>query len=651
MRFVAARIVAPQQGRRSEVIVRQASAATSRIGGFGTLVVAAVQIRGGVALRVSEPSQVTDDERRLRVALPLADLESVVLVSGRSLADLDRRIARFELRRGELKSPHVVPLAPAVRRQAATEGPGTSSKLPAVESPATRTGPTSFLAYGLLRCPDAVLVGHEFELTVGLSLEGGDDDQDEPFEITPGEIRVQVVAPGTTLREGEHWTQVLVVGEGRSLPTTVLHLTVPPSRSRRLTRNITAIYSTPGRTLGYAERSVRVAADRSQAGSDSATRPSRTSTVASPIGPTNDLEITVAHHVDDPAGTLRWALTSPHSGVRLPDEAIKSEIGDAREQFLGALVTVVDSQAHEPDIAPTVLGFAGAIADAMPEPVWDALYAVAASTIADGRLPRVLLLSDEPYVPWELALTEPRLADVDPEGRELPPLLGAQAVIGRWVLPRRGQPTTPPAHGLTVAQMVVVGGRYPRTMRLKEAEREAKDLVAAHPGATKVDATLEAVTRCLKGSPTADALHFALHGRFAPNAPMMDGLVMTDRKLLRPVSVAGHRFARHGGRRPLVFLNACQTGNGTALLSTYSGLGAAFLRAGATGVVAPLWSVNDGRARVLAGEFYRDVLTDGVPPAEAIRRQRASFDVESQTPDTTGLAYQYFGHPQLAVTT
>jgi CHAT domain-containing protein len=101
--------------------------------------------------------------------------------------------------------------------------------------------------------------------------------------------------------------------------------------------------------------------------------------------------------------------------------------------------------------------------------------------------------------------------------------------------------------------------------------------------------------------------------------------------------------------RPLVFLNACQVGTGDALLGTYTGMGSAFLTAGAAAVIAPLWSVDDGKARAIALQFYEEVLEKGISPAEFIRGLRARFQQDSDVVDSTPLAYQFFGHPQLKV--
>ena len=102
--------------------------------------------------------------------------------------------------------------------------------------------------------------------------------------------------------------------------------------------------------------------------------------------------------------------------------------------------------------------------------------------------------------------------------------------------------------------------------------------------------------------------------------------------------------------RPMfVFLNACQVGAGQRVLGDYAGLATAFLSAGAPGVVAALWNVNDLAAPDVAVNFYRDLDADAVPVAVVLRRIRAQYTRQYADKDAVGratlLAYQLFGHP------
>ncbi len=122
----------------------------------------------------------------------------------------------------------------------------------------------------------------------------------------------------------------------------------------------------------------------------------------------------------------------------------------------------------------------------------------------------------------------------------------------------------------------------------------------------------------------------------------MDGLILVDGSALDPLAVRGIPLRGH----PFVFLNACQVGRGSQLLGDHAGLAAAFLFAGASGVIAPLWSIDDRLARDIAIRFYERAMR-GEAPAEIMRTERAAFRDTPETTSSTYMAYQFFGHPGL----
>ncbi|HEV2846692.1 MAG TPA: CHAT domain-containing protein, partial [Thermoanaerobaculia bacterium] len=133
----------------------------------------------------------------------------------------------------------------------------------------------------------------------------------------------------------------------------------------------------------------------------------------------------------------------------------------------------------------------------------------------------------------------------------------------------------------------------------------------------------------------------AVHGIYDPKG-IQNGLILIDKQVLHPLYVKGTDL----GRVPFVFLNACQVGTGHEILGDYAGLAEAFLYAGASGVIAPLWSVKDETAKQIALDFYREIEAGG-SPASFIRAERAKFKDSPETVSATYLAYQFFGHPRL----
>jgi len=78
------------------------------------------------------------------------------------------------------------------------------------------------------------------------------------------------------------------------------------------------------------------------------------------------------------------------------------------------------------------------------------------------------------------------------------------------------------------------------------------------------------------------------------------------------------------GEADLVYLSACETAVGPARFADgMPGLQRAFLRAGARGVIATLWPIEDAYASQFATEFYKRY-TAGMSAAQALSEtQRA----------------------------
>jgi hypothetical protein len=316
-----------------------------------------------------------------------------------------------------------------------------------------------------------------------------------------------------------------------------------------------------------------------------------------------------------------------------------TDIGSEPERFARQLIDGIAAREGQPGLFAYLRGVGTTIADEMPQEFWDLAHALAQRSAAEGRPPTLCILSQEPYVPWELAVADPPLV-----ANGASPFLGAQAAIGRWVLGQR-RPKLPPPTDVSVKDMVVISGVYdqPGWNRLIEAEEEAAAIQREY-AAVGVHAAATDILRCMGGMPRADVLHFAMHGIYDPNS-VLNGLVLVDGSTLDPLQVKGHSLSS----APFVFLNACQVGSANKILGDYSGMAEAFLYAGAAGVIAPLWSIKDSIAREIALDFYRQVFA-GRSPAEVLRTQRATFHDAPEPASATFLGYVFYGHPGLRLT-
>jgi len=503
------------------------------------------------------------------------------------------------------------------------------------------------VSYPLLEAPDSVVAGEEFTLAIGLAAKPAESLLDhEPITLPPDtgpryHLVVHVTAVGFAIREGESWRHTLFVDwEDQPYPSTAIHLTPDPlSSDVAEARFVKASYEIDGNTVAVAARAMAVVAEPVSPLPEMPA--SRFSDVHIPIGPAPpDLTIRLFRGLEE--DQLWMTFGSPNEELELPDEELEVNVGSSSEEFTRQLVDSMNLTEGSPAMWNTLLGAGRRIGRALKgrteeRGFWEILDEVSEG-VSTG-IPSVLLLSEEPYVPWELAS--------EPDGAPNPerPFLSQRSAIGRWPLDTE---RLPPPHAKSVGPMAVVSGEFvgiPYWDPLEHAVKEAADMQAIY-AAMPVDATYEAVRKAIEGDPPRDLLHMAIHGKY--DADNIDnGLILINHEdsehvTLTPNAINGMDVPGE----PFVFLNACQVGNNSEVLGLYGGVSAAFLDRGATAVVAPLWNVKDDRARTLALGFYQEVLA-GTPVGEALRRGRAQFGPGSDT--STFMAYQYFGHPRLQI--
>lgn len=93
--------------------------------------------------------------------------------------------------------------------------------------------------------------------------------------------------------------------------------------------------------------------------------------------------------------------------------------------------------------------------------------------------------------------------------------------------------------------------------------------------------------------------------------------------------------------QPIIFLNACQTGQEAFALTGISGWAQRFITRGASAFIGSLWSIDDEAACKFAQPFYGQLLANR-PIGEAAKEARA---VIRSLNDPTWLSYTLFADP------
>ncbi|MGJ6966300.1 hypothetical protein ACSDR0_30760 [Streptosporangium sp. G11] len=427
------------------------------------------------------------------------------------------------------------------------------------EVPVAAPGP-EWEGIPLIEAPAEAVAGWGAEVAIGVAPGQGQDGTAIPRE--PIDLDIQLVAEGFDAPGG--WRVLLRADQASPYPRAVVNLVALAQEEPEAARQIQATYAVRGQVIGFGLRAITVHGSPGSLGGHEALEPvSGTRIRPSLTGEPPDVTAIIVH--GDRPGRLWWTYRSPHFVT--PDRAERCDLG-ARASEFGRHLTGQGRLSEE-------LG--REVGSRVPRGFWELLNAVAGRVAP--RRPSVLILSQEPHVPWELAVLE------QPYDPSLPGYLNCQAVTGGWPLGGR-RPELPPPVNARADRLAVVYG-----------EAQAHPLVTEY-GATQVSPALGDVLGVLGQGP--DIVHFTDGGS------------------------ASEALGYELPGAPFVFLEE-------------PGDAQAFLLAGASGVVAPLWPTGGGLAR----EFYRRCFA-GEPPAEVLRSMRG------QASDGAG-AYRFHGHPSLTL--
>jgi CHAT domain-containing protein len=123
-------------------------------------------------------------------------------------------------------------------------------------------------------------------------------------------------------------------------------------------------------------------------------------------------------------------------------------------------------------------------------------------------------------------------------------------------------------------------------------------------------------------------LHFSTHGIAIPQIPQLSALILSLKNsesnedgFLNMNEVAGLQI-----NADFVNLSACETGGGKVYSGEgITGLSQAFLIAGANGLLASQWEIDDDATSVFMEEFYKIIKDEKVSFAKAINDVKRKF--------------------------
>lgn len=177
--------------------------------------------------------------------------------------------------------------------------------------------------------------------------------------------------------------------------------------------------------------------------------------------------------------------------------------------------------------------------------------------------------------------------------------------------------------GLPYSRPLFVGVPDERAARVTQ---EAQTLARLFPDARTLIGEEATAAKVRELAPDSGLLHFAAHGLFRPEAPLLSAVRLADTWL------AAQDVYNLELSASLVTLSACESGLGrVAGGDDLIGLVRGFLYAGTPSLLVSLWMVEDESITKLMAEFYKALLA-GQTKAQALRRAQMALIEENDHP-------------------
>ncbi len=260
--------------------------------------------------------------------------------------------------------------------------------------------------------------------------------------------------------------------------------------------------------------------------------------------------------------------------------------------------------------------------------------------------PSLLIVSDDPDIPWELVWPNPT-HDAD---SEVP--WCERFCLARWLsTPDLDPQVAVPPTRLAMPDFAQV---IPSDLQMPEIEEERRFLSSMVTGhrlrdASPAAATWQALTSWLNSNGAeagCDWLHVTAHSDFSPKSPTLDsGIDLEGKGRFSPPDITCAAEVTLRRRRPGWMFNGCQAGRCSDGLTRAGGWAGRLIEAGVGVFVAPLWTVRTETAARFSRGFYPRLL-EGQRLARAVREARVEA---RQQGDPSWMAYTLYGHPEARV--
>ncbi len=251
------------------------------------------------------------------------------------------------------------------------------------------------------------------------------------------------------------------------------------------------------------------------------------------------------------------------------------------------------------------------------------------------KIDSIFIVTDEEWIPWEIIKSYRITEDGDMEKDDF---WGMKYVIGRWLSGHF------PWEQIFVQKSVVIANDYNGKLKyvMKEKENIEKifrsknvEILSIRPGRLE---TLD-----LLSDKVINLLHFACDSTYDELYPDDSYIKLSDDEL--KAKDIGVKNLRKG--KPLIFMNACQSGRADYAFSGVGGFAKAFLDVGALAFIGTIWKIPDELSMRFSEEFYRNVFEKNMSLGESLRETKQKF---STLKNPAWLSYSLYSFPLAEIT-
>ena len=469
-----------------------------------------------------------------------------------------------------------------------------------------------------VRPPAPLAPGAAFEVEIFVDQEAaraGEDSTD--IQVPAGtHVQVHLIASEHFLITGPIVQPMIIAAAPRS-DAPPFHLTVKPAAELPAAGppHITALFMHEGRPCGMVRRAVEIIGVAAQAVLPAPARFEMTPTQNA------DLHITVVAGEEKDGRKFTCLVQTPHlAAYREPVSEPWTLPEVAGTLVRGYMNEFTAKNATRSARIASLRGAGVKLFDASPK-----IFRKVFWELIDTGVPLkdIAVVSEEPFIPWELMFSNRQKPGGGPERRKP---LGVEFRIGRWTTPDMVKPR----QKLTLTNSYLIAPDY-MDVRKKAQAREGRGCLCRQR--IRWQAGRTRVFRRRRADAEGRGEHWCISSATAwiPQAGSQV-IELENNEQLTSTSIEGMDGIEEAFQlkmKPIVFLNACEIGRPAPALVGLGGFAASFIRLGASAVIAPLWSVKDAIAHEIAMEFYKRVKEEAATPfAEIFRKIREkAYDV------------------------